>query len=189
MRQPELIIPGATGIHATNQIQVARGNWATATIYALADLVLDTVDSKYYVCVFAHTSVGGSGTDTDAPNTVSAYWRETVWTASAADLTTPATMVWNDAIDDCLALSYAGHDDWRLPSAFEAYSIVDLENKIDLEFENPQDGYSEYYWSSSTWKGNTANALATYHVSGFLYDRIKANAYYLRPVRGGVLHV
>ena len=39
VKQPELIIPGATGVHATNQIQVAKGDWANDTAYAKACLL------------------------------------------------------------------------------------------------------------------------------------------------------
>lgn len=41
VKQPELMIPGATGVHATNQIQVAGGDWATAQAYAAATVVRD----------------------------------------------------------------------------------------------------------------------------------------------------
>src|SRR3972149_12033593 len=54
VRQPELIIPGAAGIHASNQIQAARGNWATGTVYSLADVAYDAVALKYYFCAVAH---------------------------------------------------------------------------------------------------------------------------------------
>jgi len=39
VKEPQKIIPGATGINATNQIQTAGGNWATNTTYTGATVV------------------------------------------------------------------------------------------------------------------------------------------------------
>ena len=70
VRQPELIIPGAVGVHATNQVQAARGAWATTTAYALADLV--TESGLFYVCAAAHTS------STFATDLAAGKWRQTL---------------------------------------------------------------------------------------------------------------
>jgi len=188
-----ILIPGATGVHASNQIQAARGNWADATAYALADLVLDTVDSKYYVCVFAHTSNQGSGLDDDAPNTGSAYWRETMWTASAANLTTPSQWNWNDAIDNCAALEYAGFTDWRLSNIQELLSLPQWDAglgspRVDAAFGNSE---ADYYWVSTAHPGDTNRALTfRFGNSPSLTTAIKVpGSEYSWPVRGGRINV
>src|SRR5690606_10514168 len=82
-------------------------------------------DSKFYVCILTHT---GAHEPPDAE-----YWVETPWTASAANLDTPAVMTWDDAIDSCL-MTYAGIGPWsannplgwRLPNLTELISIYDI---------------------------------------------------------------
>jgi len=181
VKQPELIIPGAS-VRTDNQIQVAKGNYANSTAYAVADLVYDAGgDTKYYVCVSAHTSNGANIT-ADLVNNPNS-WRETVWTASAADLTTPSTMLWADTITNSEALDYAGHSDWRLPNAKELMSIVDygrFSPAIDPLFTSQ----SDFYWSSTTYAGFAISAWYVHFDDGYVNAGSKAgSAYYVRPVR------
>ena len=283
VQEPQKIIPGAAlaGI-ATNQIQVAKGDWATSTSYALGDLVRDaggvnatamnitgvttanpavvTVDNlqgitsgqsvfiqnitwsagsglngniyyvlvnataktltlysnvslgtgvnntatyssggtatqtKFYVCAIAHTS----GTFTT--DVASGDWVETVWTASAANLTTPSTMAWlptggtADAINNCENLTYAGYTDWRLPNIKELFSLaLEAAGAItgvkasgapyinQTVFPNT---VSSYYWSSTTYPRGTTHALYVYFYNGYAAYTSKISAYYIRCVRG-----
>jgi hypothetical protein len=160
VKQPELIIPGASVI-ASNQIQVAHGDWETSHAYIIGDLVSsDGSDAApYYVCIVAHTS------GTFADDLAAGKWILTVWTGTAAGLTTPKTMVWSDsegtpsAIGSCEALDYAGHTDWRLPNIKELMSIVDYEIYSPAingtYFPNCQ---SNGYWSGTTTMVRTARA-------------------------------
>ena len=180
VKQPELIIPGVS-VRADNQIQVAKGNYATSTVYAVADLVKDVATGNYYVCVIAHTS-NGANVAADLVNNP-ASWRQTVWTNSAANLTTPKTMAWATAITNCEGLEYAGKGDWRLPNVKELMSIADYERvspSIDPLFANCQ---SSYYWSSSTYAVNTGNAWIVSFVVGGVYNDDKSLGYCVRPVR------
>jgi len=190
VKQPEFIIPGAVGIDDTNQVQAARGNWADARAYALADLVCDATDSKFYVCIHAHTSDDASGTDTDAPNTGSAYWRETVWTASAVHRATPATMTWTVGLAACLALEYAGFTDWRMPNVLELLTLVDVAKVgtplIDMTvFPNTANGMS---WTSTTdsWSTDYAHGVQfnSFYMRINLGEKL-VDSINLRPVRGG----
>jgi hypothetical protein len=193
VQRPELIIPGATGVHASNQAQAARGNWANATAYAAADLAKDTADSTYWVCAVGHTSAAGPTTFAQDRAANPTRWRQTVWTASAANLTTPAAMNWNSAIDACLALSYAGYDDWRLPNWLELATLFDASKaaapNIDATaFPNTQ---AAMYWvstghgTSEDWAGvaSFVNPYPCISVSN------KTGTTYVRPVRGGRVNV
>jgi len=186
VKQPELIIPGAVGIHASNQIQAAQGAWSNGTDYVAGDLVQGDgdPDTLFYVCILAN-GPGGVGAQ-QPPNAT--YWRETIWTASAADLTTPSVSNWNDAIDKCLALEYAGYTDWRLPNMIEYCSIMDAEDKIDLTFfPNAMIASSKYYWSSTTLNYLTTWAMRILFRAQSVSGQAKTVAtFYSRPVRGGI---
>ena len=199
VKQPELIIPGATGIHSSNQVQRARSTWKVPPDDGLGDYVAGDLvqgdgapDALFYVCILGHTAHAGK----EPPNAT--YWRETVWTASAADLTTPTTMTWNDAIDNCLGsdlggggLSYGGHDDWRLPNALEHGTLWDFSRAANpltytSFFPNTQ---ASNYWTSTSYGPFTTWAVywrgdACY---GSMADKTDANKY-VRAVRGGVVN-
>jgi len=195
VKTPELIIPGATGVTATNQLLSAEGDWTCVppTAYAAGDLVAK--DGAFYVCATAHTS------GVFAADLAAGKWRETVWTASAADLTTPANMTWANALANSLGtahggtLEYAGFDDWRLPNVDELLSLLLWANvtpgTIDPLFVNVVDtsGSTGCYWSSTTWPGSPATAWGVhyrYQESSYKVRPLAKNtAYYVRPVRGG----
>ena len=77
--------------------------------------------------------------------------------------------------------------DWRLPNVKELQSLIDFGEifpalPIDHPFTNVQ---SHYYWSSTTYVGNTLYAWTVYMYDGFVNYHSKANYYYVWPVRGG----
>lgn len=183
VKQPELIIPGAIGVHSSNQVQVAKGTWVAETVYAAADLIYDDIGALYYVCAVGHTA--GSvdfATDIAAHPT---YWRQTVWTGSADGLTTPVYMDWSTAITSCEALNYAGHDDWRLPNIKELMSIVDYGTyspAANAVFVNCQ---SDVYWSGTTCAYNSDVAWFVGFYGGYVFNDVEGNSFYVRPVRSG----
>jgi len=269
VKQPELIIPGATGVQTANQIQTAHGNWATGHPYALAELVADgdgsqsaaltiaaitnanpgvatvtaghnlssgqriiitgctggtfstcngtrtvtVVDSttftfdvnttslgtytgdsgtvkqvKYYVCSTAHTS------GTFATDIAAAKWRETVWTASAAALTTPATMIWANAVANCLALEYAGFTDWRLPNGYELITMVNAAAASGSSWPTIFPNSQATTYNSSTAYAPTPTTIAIVvtfaaTANGTWYQGTKTFARYVRPVRGGRINL
>jgi hypothetical protein len=205
VKAPVLIIPGATGVHSTNQIQTAHGNWANNHAYVAAELCKDTDLSTYWVCVSAHTSAAAGTFAADRAGAAAGKWRQTVWTASAADLTTPATFTWANAVLNCLgtkyggsepnALNYAGYTDWRLPNITELIVVRDptvnaYATRWPSTFTNVGLPYT-YWWSGST--GICDTTLAHF---GYFYGLLseitllaaKTTLYYARPVRGGRLN-
>lgn len=184
VQQPELIIPGPSVI-SSNQIQAARGPYGNGQSYSIGDLVSGA--GLFYVCVFSHLSNGKTIID-DLSNFPDS-WRQTVWTNSAINLTTPASMSWKTAIANCEPLDYAGSTDWRLPNIEELQSIVDygvyppqaIDGTIFLHTYGP-------YWSSTT---NASNAGSAWYVdfgNGTASNIDKQTSFvliYVRPVRGG----
>jgi hypothetical protein len=58
-------------------------------------------------------------------------------------------VVWREALEYCEGLSFAGHDDWRLPNVRELQSIVDY-GRWDPAIDPVFGALSSWYWSSST---------------------------------------
>jgi len=185
VKQPELMIPGEANVHATNQVQAARGNWAAETDYVAADLVAQ--GGLFYVCAQVHTS-GVFADDLAAGN-----WRQTIWTASADNLTTPSVLTWADALARCLGtrwnastgLLYAGHDDWRLPNVQEFASLGCRDNLNGTPAELPNLSGDQYYWTSTTMPVYTTQAfLGRLRYAGGT-STVKTNSYRAMIVRGG----
>ena len=192
VKQPAIIIPGAVGVHTTNQVQVARGNWANSTAYAAADIIYDDWDGTgWYICAIAHTS-SATATFMEDYAANPTYWRYTVWSGSADNLTTPMSLTWYDAIDNCLALEYAGRTDWRLPNVRELLSLVDHSIATGARINStafPNCMTSIYsYWTSTIFANITTRAT---HVNfnaataGISSQTTKTSLWYVRPVRGG----
>jgi hypothetical protein len=97
------------------------------------------------------------------------------------------TMVWNSAIDFCNSLVYAGHSDWRLPSRKELMSLVDYGRYSPaLPAGHPFSGVQgNYYWSGTSYAGNTDGAWVVYMDYGSVNGYYKTGNYYVWPVRGG----
>ncbi len=143
-----------------------------------------SIQNKFYVCAVAHTS------GTFADDITASKWRETVWTASAANLTTPSAMAWTptggvaDAINNCHALNYAGYSDWKLPNVNELQSLAHYGTyspAIDSTFfPNTK---SLYYWTSTIYAFSTGYAWLVYFYVGGVFGSNRYYAYYVRPCR------
>jgi hypothetical protein len=117
VKQPELVIPGATGVTATNQIPntdshgdlVTKGNWATATGYYVSDLVrADLVPAGTYTfgrslkvvtadaAVFTPADIGReiwNGTTSASMGIVTNYVSSTVvWVTGSGTVTAGASL-------------------------------------------------------------------------------------------------
>ena len=88
---------------------------------------------------------------------------------------------WQEALNYCETLTYAGYTDWRLPNKNELASLVNYGK------ENPASDFpdmlSSYFWSSSTTVGDKSYAWYIYFNYGFMSDGSKTNTYNVRCVR------
>jgi hypothetical protein len=99
---------------------------------------------------------------------------------------TEGLMNWEASLGYCENLSLAGFSDWRLPTAKELASILDLSKRnpaIDTDyFPNT---VSFPYWSSTTRANTYVGAWIVGFGDGGVYDLKKSDSYYVRAVRAG----
>ena len=83
-------------------------------------------------------------------------------------------LAWSTAISACESLTYAGYDDWYLPSKNELNAMYI--NKAEIG------GFSSTgYWSSTEY--SSSDAWYQYFYSGYQYDNYKTTSYRVRCVR------
>ena len=102
----------------------------------------------------------------------------------------PSAMTWANAVAECLALTYAGYSDWRLPNALELLSLADPETatipRINTTFF-PSTQVANYWTGTSYHNAPTyANIVAygQYYLSLGVTTKTPTTAF-VRPVRGG----
>ncbi len=94
---------------------------------------------------------------------------------------------WQQAMEFCQNLEFAGHTDWRLPSRKELNSLIDDTQvthslPISHPFLNVQ---PSAYWSSSTHAYYTYDACYVGLGYGYVFNFDKHDFNYVWPVRGG----
>ncbi len=111
-----------------------------------------------------------------------------------------ASFTWQEAVDYVDGLELGGHDDWRLPSAKELWSIADFSSSwpyLDTDYFSLASGEvtkDEQYWTSTTYVGTTVEGgddavfgvnAVTGHIKAYAAEAsgpIGGN--YVRAVRG-----
>lgn len=88
---------------------------------------------------------------------------------------------WQQALDYCENLTYAGHSDWRLPNKNELASLVNYA-KYDPASDFP-DMPSQYFWSSSTRSDDTDCAWGVHFGYGGVSSSGKTSSILVRCVR------
>ncbi len=98
----------------------------------------------------------------------------------------PVQRNWSTMIDACLALTHAGHSDWRLPNIKELISIGDFEAAFpqinETYFPNTQ---QDYYWSSTALSSFNQVKFCWNFTEGGSTTLHETDLHYARPVRLG----
>lgn len=105
------------------------------------------------------------------------------------DVNSAGPKPWTDAVDYCDSLRHGDRFDWRLPAVEELKSLLEPypspRNPALPEghpFVNVQSGY---FWSSTTYEGNSGYAWDVSMISGYVDKNVKTAYKYVWPVRGG----
>ena len=149
--------------------------------------------------------IAGSGTGQDGDLQMGIAWPEPrftdngngtitdeltglMWDQSGNTAGGPKT--WAQALSDCNGLSLGGHDDWRLPNRKELRSLVNYEVFNSADWLNNTAGLftsvlDDFYWSSTTYAPDDANAWYVYLYGGHVNYCDKETNCYLLAVRSG----
>ncbi len=136
--------------------------------------------------------VNDSGTPEDrSDDTVTDTCSGLMWQRDTADVNADGQLTdqdhtsWCNALAYCEDLSFAGHDDWRLPNVRELQSIVDY-GRINPSIDPVFGAFSAWYWSSTSYAGYPFFAWGVHFYDGFVFfgDDLGDHSD-VRAVRGG----
>lgn len=139
-------------------------------------------DAQYHGPTPSHTNNGSTVLDN---NTNLTWQQNTADTNDDGSITSADQIAWQDAVDYCDTLSFAGSADWRLPSFTELDSIVDY-GRYNPAINPVFLCESSYYWSATTVADYTDAAWGVNFYNGNEYSSIKTFHAYVRCVRGGL---
>lgn len=127
----------------------------------------------------------GNGTVTDQETGL--MWKRCSEGQSGTSCTgTVTAMNWQTALQTAADSSFAGHSDWRLPSAKELQSLVETgchSPAINTtRFPNTR---NSFYWSSTTVASSASGAWVVFFDGGFVDSYSKSSNLGVRLVRAG----
>jgi hypothetical protein len=122
----------------------------------------------------------GDGTVTDVETNL-------VWQKDPA----PERIIWPEAqkyIDQLNAESFAGHDDWRLPTNEELLTLMLSKENIKRLYLDPVFGSQRSFWSADT-RGHHVACYVDYYYGGVYRFQENYVTHSVRAVRGHMTKV
>ncbi|CAK8724559.1 DUF1566 domain-containing protein [Candidatus Electrothrix aarhusensis] len=137
-------------------------------------------DAQYQGVAPSYTD-NGDGTVTD--NNTGLMWQKDTSDIDNDNLiSSDDTVSWQDAVDYCAGITFAGASDWHLPTRFEISSIIDR-TRTSPAINPIFRAVLRFYWADSIYSSNTSNAWGAHFSRGHTYYTSKLQRYYVRCVR------
>ncbi len=132
-----------------------------------------------------HVNYNGTGDSVTVDNNTGLMWMtDTADTNDDGQIDSNDKLTWQDAVDHCDGLTYAGYSDWRLPAQFEFTTMVNYarhDPAIDTAYFS---SLSDWYWSSTSFAAASSGAWALFFADGSAQSLLKSWSEYVRCVRG-----
>jgi len=123
----------------------------------------------------------GDGTVTD--NCTGLQWqKDTADVNGDGQSTLQDVLPWCQALEYCENLSFAGHDDWRLPNVRELQSIGDF-GRFKPAIDPVFGAFSAWYWSSTSSAVLPRYAWTVGFLNGGVSNVLKVDNGFVRAVR------
>lgn len=97
-------------------------------------------------------------------------------------------MTWDTAMEWVKTLEIGGYRNWRLPTKEELDAFAMRGGEYPSSWFNANafnNVQSSFYWSSSSYAHYANSAWGVYMDDSIVVGNVKANFYYIWPVRGG----
>ena len=132
-----------------------------------------------------HVNYNGTGDSVTVDNNTGLMWMtDTADTNDDGQIDSNDKLTWQNAVDYCDGLTYAGYSDWRLPAQFELTTMVNYarhDPAVDTAFFS---SLSDEYWSSTPFAAASSGAWALVFTDGDDQLPVKSSSEYVRCVRG-----
>ena len=113
------------------------------------------------------STLNGNVVVTDSTNGL--MWQKTV----SGD-----TFFWQDALDHCKNLTYAGYSDWRLPNKNELQTLLNHDKTGAPYSDFPDISTTKAYWTSTTWASSPNIAWVVDFGKARVFTMLKTNENY-----------
>ncbi|HOW51312.1 MAG TPA: DUF1566 domain-containing protein [bacterium] len=144
-----------------------------------------------YCAARDYTVSGSAPNNTVTDNVTGLIWQGTApstYAGCTGGEPVGSTCTWQEAINYCTNLSYAGYDDWHLPTRKELATLLDYGHANPaIDTTAFPDAKNASYWSSSPYAPNADGAWNVSFSLGSEGNTFKTDAMYVRCVRDGSL--
>ena len=109
------------------------------------------------------------------------YWERSYWMTDTSNQAVMSS--WQDALDHCSELTYAGYSDWRMPNANELCSIINFGSSSHLYDLFIFNNLFSYYTSTPSAVSTMTENKGIDFSGGYLFDNYQSSPCFVSPVR------